>query len=274
MVASIVTFKETHEPTILNRKASKLRNLTGNRGLYTASGQHTRDQSIFQALGRSLSRPLRLLATHPTIQVISLVFAFNFGVLFFVISTFSEVWTTDYHESTSISGLNYIAWVVGELIGVSIAAPLTDRVWRYLKEKANDEVTPEYRVPLMLPGAVLIPAGLLIYGWAAQERTFWLVPDVGAAVLGCGLMTSTLSVNSYLIDAYTEHTASANAATQFLSSVFGFVFPLFAPQMYAALGYGWGNSVLAFIAVFLGTVGPLVLWRFGARLRAKNTSSY
>lgn len=95
MLVSVLTFKETHEATILHQKASKLRKSTGNQGLYATFEQHTHGQSIFKDLERSFSRPLRLLLTHPIVQVISLIFAFNFGVLFFVISTFSELWTSD-----------------------------------------------------------------------------------------------------------------------------------------------------------------------------------
>ena len=271
---SFFTFKETHEPTILRRKCRELRKSTGNQELCTAFEQHDRGRTVFSVIGRSLSRPLRLFTTHPIIQVVSLLFAFNFGILFLVISTFANLWTTKYNESVATSGLNYIAWVVGELIGAQLGGILTDRVWAYLKEKANGVVTPEYRIPLMLPSIVLIPAGLLTYGWAAQFRVFWLVPDVGVAFLGGGLMIATISINGYVTDAYPDHTASATAAASFLSSVFGFVFPLFGPRLYEVLGYGWGNSVLAFVAIVLGTVGPLVLWRYGAVLRAKNKSSY
>jgi hypothetical protein len=30
----------------------------------------------------------------------------------------------------------------------------------------------------IVPGTVLLPMGLLISGWATQERVFWLVPDI------------------------------------------------------------------------------------------------
>ena len=30
----------------------------------------------------------------------------------------------------------------------------------------------------IVPGTVLLPIGLLIAGWATQERVFWLVPDI------------------------------------------------------------------------------------------------
>jgi len=33
------------------------------------------------------------------------------------------------------------------------------------------------------------------------------------------------------------------------------------------LGYGWGNSILAFAAN--GLLAPFVLWKFGAKYRAK-----
>ena len=40
--------------------------------------------------------------------------------------------------------------------------------------------------------------------------------------------------------------------------------------MYDKLGYGWGNSLLAFVAILLGVPGPLLLWKYGEILRAKS----
>ena len=126
----------------------------------------------------------------------------------------------------------------------------------------------------MLPGAILVPIGLLWYGWVAQAQTFWILPDLGVAILGCGLMSATQATQAYITDAYPDHIASAIAASSFLRSIFGFVFPLFAPVLYHSLGYGWSNSLLAFLAVTLGFVGPTILWRYGGALRANNWSSY
>jgi hypothetical protein len=39
---------------------------------------------------------------------------------------------------------------------------------------------------------------------------------------------------------------------------------------YRALGYGWGNSVLALVATIAGFGGPLALWRYGPWLRSKS----
>jgi hypothetical protein len=40
--------------------------------------------------------------------------------------------------------------------------------------------------------------------------------------------------------------------------------------MYDALDYGWGNSVLGFVALGLGVPAPFLMWKYGAMLRAKS----
>lgn len=44
----------------------------------------------------------------------------------------------------------------------------------------------------------------------------------------------------------------------------------FATYMYSALDYGWGNSLLAFIAIAIGGPAPYVFWKYGAALRKKS----
>jgi hypothetical protein len=89
-----------------------------------------------------------------------------------------------------------------------------------------------------------------------------------------GMQTSGMALQAYTIDAYPEHTSSAMAATQFLRSLTAFLFPLFTPYMYNALGYGWGNSAMGLASLVLGFLGPSVLWYWGAGLRKKARSTY
>jgi hypothetical protein len=72
------------------------------------------------------------------------------------------------------------------------------------------------------------------------------------------------------VDEYARFAAGGVAAATVLSSLAGFGFPLFAPYMYNALDYGWGNSLLAFIAIALGIPAPFMLWKFGENLRARS----
>ncbi|KAF3057434.1 hypothetical protein GL218_06174 [Daldinia childiae] len=265
VIVAFFVFSETYEVILLNRRAAKLRKSTGN-PYYTAT--QAASETLRSRLSVSLTRPLRLLITQPILQVVAIFLAYNFGMLYLVLSTFATLWIERYGQSETQSGLNYIALVIGYTIAAQAGGRVMDRMWAYLKSKAGNNTAPEYRVPLMIPGAVLIPLGLLIYGWTAEKHLPWIVPDIGIAILGCGIINNTQSMQAYVMDAYRQYVASASAASQFLRSIAGFAFPIFAPAMYQNLGYGWGNSVLALTFVVIGWPAPFLLWTYGAKLRA------
>lgn len=193
-----------------------------------------------------------------------------YGLCYLVLSTFPGLWTDVYHESIGIGGLNYISLAVGFFLGAQIAAPINDRTYRRLKKRNNNVGRPEFRIPVLVPSAFLTPVGLFWYGWSAQAKLHWIMPNIGAAIFASGIIVGFQSVQTYIVDAYTRYAASGIAAATVLRSLAGFGFPLFAPTMYSTLGYGWGNSVLGIIAIVLGLPGPLLLWRYGERLRQKS----
>lgn len=75
-----------------------------------------------------------------------------------------------------------------------------------------------------------------------------------------------MPIQTYLIDAYTIHAASAIAANAVLRSLVGAVLPLAGQSMYKALGLGWGNSLLAFIALAMCPI-PVIFYKYGERIR-------
>ena len=152
-----------------------------------------------------------------------------------------------------------------------MAAIFNNRIYKGLKKNNQNIGKPEFRVPIMIPGSFLVPIGLFWYAWSAQEHTHWIVPNLGALVYSMGGIICFQGIQVYLVDAYTMYAASAIAAAAFLRSVLAFVFPLFAPYLYARLHIGWGTSLLAFIAIAIGIPSPLLLWKYGQHLRGKST---
>lgn len=140
-----------------------------------------------------------------------------------------------------------------------------------LKRHYKHDGRPEFRVPMMVPGGLLVPFGLFIYGWAAQYKTHWIVPNIGAAIFAFGLIISFQCAQTYVVDAYSRYAASATGAAAFVRTIAGFAFPLFADSLYKSLGLGWGNSLLGFVSLGLGIVAPVLLWFYGEWLRAKST---
>lgn len=149
--------------------------------------------------------------------------------------------------------------------------PFNDWIYAKLKSRNQNTGTPEFRVALMLPGSILIPIGLFIYGWTGESHTQWVGPNIGVIVFCAGTIMCFQGIQTYTIDAYPRYAASAISTENALRCLAGFGFPLFAPVMYEKLGNGWGNSLLAFLTVGMGVVGPAALWRFGPLLRGKST---
>ncbi|PBP23564.1 major facilitator superfamily transporter [Diplocarpon rosae] len=261
--------QETYPPVLLDRKKKAMMNETGNEALHTEFDRP--DRTISTSLQISLLRPFKLLFTQIIVQVLALYMAYLYGITYLVLSTFPGLWENEYNESVGIGGLNYISLGVGFFIGTQVSAPCQDRIYRTLKKRNNGVGKPEFRVPLMLPGALLVPIGLFWYGWSAQVHTHWIMPNIGAAIFSAGTIVGFQCIQTYIVDAYTRYAASAIGAATVLRSLAGFGFPLFAPYMYSALDFGWGNSLLAFIGIALGWPAPILLWKYGENLRKKST---
>ncbi|GKT47971.1 putative efflux pump mfs2 [Colletotrichum spaethianum] len=266
---SFFSFPESYGALVLRRRAARLRRETGDSRYYTASQRLDAGRSTSAVVGRALTRPLRLLLFHPIIQVSAVLSGFNYGIMYVTLSTFSDLWKGQYGQSVEISGLHYIACSLGELIGSQVGGPMMDHLY-----KRRRQPTPESRVMLMFFGIVPAWIGVLVYGWTAEYRLHWLVVDIGVVVMMFGMQLSGMPLTAYVIDTYGEHTSSAMAATQFVKSLTAFLFPLFAPSMYRALGYGWANSVMALAGVIISFPLPVFIWTYGARLRARATSTY
>ena len=100
-VVSVFLLRESYAPIILHRKAKALRKQTDNTKLHTE--YKINDTTFLYRLGQGLYRPMRMLATQLIIQAVAVYLAYNYGVLFTVITTYPDVWTNIYHEGHSIS---------------------------------------------------------------------------------------------------------------------------------------------------------------------------
>jgi len=271
--------RESYAAEILKRKKKELIKITGNKDLHTEFENPSR--KFTNHLTAALQRPLKLIATQPIVQVLAAYIGYVYGVLYLVLASFPTLWEKpdpqlpptglpNYGESAGIAGLNYVSLGIGFYVGTQIAAKTADRIYKSLKAKHGGIGRSEFRVPLMFPGAIMVPSGLLIYGWSAQYKTFWLVPNIGIAIFAAGNQLVFQNCQTYIVDSYTRFAASAIAATTVFRSLGGFGFPLFAPAMYKGLGYGWGNTTLAFMGVAIGFPAPCILWWYGETLRKKS----
>lgn len=275
VIVSFTVFRETYAPLILKKRAEKLRKTTGDSRYTTARERLNGKKSLRRVLSKALSRPIRLMLHHPVIQLTSLIGAFYYGILYLLLASFADLWTQHYHVSVEMSGLHYIAVAGGEIAGSQLGGYILDALHRRLRarDEASVELDPEHRLPLIFPGQLIGFIGLLVYGWTAQYTIHWIAVDIGMFVACFGLQISGMAMHAYVIDAYADHTSSVQAATQFLTSMTAFLFPLFAPSLYRVLGYGWGNSLLVGVGFFIGFPLVILLWKYGKRWRLNSPST-
>lgn len=271
LIVCLFTARETYAPILLLQKKKAImqeaKQQSKDHDLVWKT-PYEKDETVGQLYRRTVSRSLYFLGTQPIIQALACYYGYLYGIVYLLLSSFSDLWTKQYNMAISTGSLNYIAPCCGYFIGAQICAFGTDRVYRYQVAKNNGVGKPEFRLPIMVPASLLVPIGLLWYGWSAEYKTHWIVPDIGIALPLMGATIIFQCVSAYLLDTFPVYAASANGAVYIVRGLTGFGFPLFSPEMYAKLGYGWGNTLLALLALVIGCPIPFVLWRYGEKLRA------
>ncbi|KAF1968143.1 fluconazole resistance protein [Bimuria novae-zelandiae CBS 107.79] len=272
-VACIIGFlfnRETYAYVLLKKRTARLQKETGNTTLRSALDTGRTSQQLFQS---AIIRPLRMLCLSPIVFIMSLVMAALYGYLYLLLTTYPRVFGKQYNFSEKSIALVYLGVGAGSVLGLVFTGAISDRLLNYLAKKYNDgKPKPEYRLPTMMFGFVLVPAGLFLYGWSAEEKLHWMAPVVGTAILGGAMMTVFMPGLTYLVDAYTVHAASVSAAATVFRSLLGALLPLAGNAMYDTLGVGWGNSLLGFIGVACVPI-PLLFWIYGERLRTSKRLS-
>ncbi|KAJ5612944.1 hypothetical protein N7510_006138 [Penicillium lagena] len=262
-ISSFLSIRESYPPTLLDRRTKKLQKETGNANLRSAldDGRSPKDRFWF-----SIVRPTKMLFLSPIVFLLSLYVAVIYGYLYLLFTTITEVFERNYHFSEGSVGLAYLGIGIGSMIGLFILGVTSDRLLNYMTARNGGISKPEYRLPPMIPGALFIPLALFMYGWSAEKHDPWIVPIIGTSFLGVGMLIAFMTTSTYLVDAYTVYSASAMAANTVFRSLIGAILPMAGPSMYAALGLGWGNSLLGFIALALAPL-PIVFYVYGERIR-------
>ena len=261
-----VALQESYAPVILERKVARLRKETGNELLRSKLDIGLSPADYFK---RGIIRPLKMLFKSPIINITSLYMAISYGYLYLMFTTMTTVFQDTYGFSTGTVGLAYLGLGVGSLLGILYTSISSDRAVR--KQAAQSEsghAAPEYRLPALPLGAFLIPVGLFIYGWTAKYKVHWIVPILSHVPIGIGNLMVFMSIQMYLVDAFSIYAASAIAVNTVVRSIAGALLPMAGLPMFDTLGLGWGNSLLGFLA--LATVpAAFALMKWGGFLRKK-----
>ncbi|SPJ74080.1 related to multidrug resistant protein [Fusarium torulosum] len=219
------SLRETYAPVILLQKENQRRMSLG-LPLVSAG------RDVPAKLKRSILRPFKLLFLSPVVLFLALYAAFCFGLMFLLLTTFSNVFSGQYGFDMGITGLCYLGMGVGTLGGLIAQGKFSDNIMRKRAEQRGGEPKPEDRIPLMAYLSWTIPVGMFWYGWSTDEKAHWIVPIIGSAFVGIGFIFVVMPSMIYLVDCFgPEAAASALAAHTVLRSVTAAFLPLAGPRI-------------------------------------------
>ena len=264
------TVAETYAPTILGRRAKKLRKETGNQDHVTEQDLDIRPLS--ERLGVFLVRPFQLLFRELIVMLISLYMSVLYGLLYMFFVAYPIIFQKRKGYSAGITGLMFIPIAVGVVLS-AMCAPAVNNHYLKMVRKYNGKPPAEVRLIPMMLSCWFVPVGLFIFAWTSYERLTWVGPCLAGLPVGFGFLFLYNAANNYLVDSYQHQAASALAAKTFIRSFWGAAVVLFTEQMYNRLGDQWASTLLAFLGLACCGI-PFLFWFYGARIRARSKYAY
>lgn len=258
------TVPETYAPTLLKRRAQKLRHETGVTSYATEQELDTRPFS--ERLRIFLIRPLQLLFLEPIVLFISLYMSVLYGLLYMFFIAYPIVYQGGKGWNRGPTGLMFIPIAVGVVLSACCAPFVNKHYLSICARTSNGKPPAEARLIPMMFACWSIPIGLFIFAWTSYPQISYWGPMMGGFPVGFGFIFLYNSANNYLVDTYQHQAASALAAKTFLRSIWGASVVLFTEQMYSTLGDQWASSLLAFLALACCLI-PYVFYFKGAAIR-------
>ncbi|KAF5665846.1 major facilitator superfamily transporter [Fusarium heterosporum] len=264
----MLTIPETHAPTLLVKKARRIRKAKVPGYENVKSQAEDSDRSLSAVYKIALTRPFIIL-----FDTISLLCAIYMSIVYTLLYMLFTIYPIVFQEkrgwNAGVGELPLIGTVIGAFLGGFVV--LTDTHIRRKKvEKEGKEMEPEDRLPLAMIGGVGFAVAMFWFAWTAEYNSIhWIVPTLAGTFLSTCLMLIFVAYLTYLVDVYLMYAASAIAANTIARSACGAAAPLFTKQMFDALGVGGGGSLIGGVAALLAVI-PFLFYKYGKQIRIRS----
>ncbi|KAH0373826.1 MFS general substrate transporter, partial [Aureobasidium melanogenum] len=262
----VAIVKETYGPTLLRKRAAKLRKETGDPRWWSRFDEK---KAFWPLLKVNLSRPFVLMVTEPICIFWDVYVAIVYGTLYLSFVAYPIVFQQQRGWAPGIGGLAFCGIGIGNLLTI-ILEPLCRRLINsHKKDPETGDIPPEAMVSVICIAAVSLAAGELWFAWTCTPNVHWIVPILAGIPFGAGNAGVFIYSNNYLVHSYSVYAASALAGNAVLRSIMGATVPLAGSAMYATLGSNWAGCTLGLIEMACVPI-PVVFYLYGKKIRAKS----
>lgn len=275
----VLLFPETNEQALLMKKARYLRKRLNNPNIVSEWEILGKNQKTSHVLKHIFWRPLELTIKEPVLALLDIHLALVYFLFYLFFESFPLVFDETYHWTTITQTCAYLAMVVGIVITAGPYGLLLHK--KLVQPIKNDTKANPIAIfsSVAILASLLIPVGMLIFGWTSSPRIHWIVPLIGLTIWGSGCWVIFQAYLSLIGSIYPpSRVASAYASNGIARAMLGGAAPLFGRALFHNISIddfpiGWGSTILGIIALALLGL-PIYLLIKGNELRNRAYAKY
>ncbi|KAJ5042450.1 uncharacterized protein L3040_004998 [Drepanopeziza brunnea f. sp. 'multigermtubi'] len=214
-----------------------------------------------------------MLFREPILMAMTLYSSLVYSILYLIFFAYPFSFQLVRGWSAGVSSLPFLGIFMGIVACcLYIAIDNNTRFARLLAAFPHPFI-PESRLPPVMIGSVLLPAGLFWFAWPSDPSISWVLQVISGVFIGCGIYLVFLPSQIYVVDTYLLDANSALATSSCVRAAMAASFSLFATHMYEDLGVDWATSLLGFLCLAMMPFSVL-FWLYGERLRMKGRFAF
>jgi len=199
------------------------------------------------------------------------VFFYCFAWYWWVLSIITMLPVAYIQYTPQIQGLLFLGLILGTLFSEAFLSGTTsDWLVAKLAKKNHNIRTPEMRLWLIYPAALLSSIGLIIWGISIDMNYHWIVGQIAFFLFAAGIQMGNTCVCSYIVDCYPLQSMSIITFYSVLLNLSAFINPFFIAPWQASSGWTWTFAVQGIITFFVSVPVFAALHWAGGRVRQRS----
>lgn len=167
------------------------------------------------------------LWTYPTL--VMSVMGYVYFQYWWIVNVATMIPAAYYTYQVQIQGLFFIGLLVGVIFSeIFCSGWLSDWMVVRLAKRNGGERTPEMRLWLGYPAAVLSTIGLIVWGVSVEKSWHWIIGQIALFLFAVGLQVGNMTMSAYIVDSYPEHAIEVVTFYSVIINVSGVDIPVVA----------------------------------------------
>ncbi|KAF7731399.1 hypothetical protein EC973_000207 [Apophysomyces ossiformis] len=191
------------------------------------------------------------LLRYSFVWLIAIETGFCFGTMFTIETIIPDLYEDVYGFDSWQTGLSFLGAGIGNVLGSVLSGKISDYLLKKARSRRGGIPKKEDRLTLNAwPGGfILIPFGVLLFGWSVMLRLIYWVPIVGFGIVCFGMSQVYASGYGYLVDAIPGKGASVTASSNVCRMLMAAILSLIAKPIVNSIGSGYLSVILASVNI-------------------------